>query len=37
MSPENSADMVCGSLLYIAPEVLLFQQYDEKVRAFSMF
>ncbi|KAL2241218.1 UNVERIFIED_CONTAM: Serine/threonine-protein kinase ATG1t [Sesamum indicum] len=29
--PDESAETVCGSPLYMAPEILQFQRYDEKV------
>lgn len=32
--PGNYAEKVCGSPLYMAPEVLQFQRYDEKVNFF---
>ncbi|KAK3023502.1 hypothetical protein RJ639_043786 [Escallonia herrerae] len=34
--PDGSAGMVCGSPLYMAPEILQFQQYDEKVDMWSI-
>lgn len=32
--PSDYAETVCGTPLYMAPEVLQFQRYDEKVRSF---
>ncbi|XP_006464575.1 serine/threonine-protein kinase ATG1t-like isoform X1 [Citrus sinensis] len=34
--PGNYAEKVCGSPLYMAPEVLQFQRYDEKVDMWSV-
>ncbi|KAL0350416.1 UNVERIFIED_CONTAM: Serine/threonine-protein kinase ATG1t [Sesamum radiatum] len=34
--PHESAEMVCGSPLYMAPEILQFQRYDEKVDMWSV-
>ncbi|KAH9717782.1 serine/threonine-protein kinase ATG1t [Citrus sinensis] len=34
LHPGNYAEKVCGSPLYMAPEVLQFQRYDEKVNFF---
>lgn len=34
--PDESAETVCGSPLYMAPEILQFQRYDEKVDMWSV-
>ncbi|PKA66799.1 CBL-interacting protein kinase 26 [Apostasia shenzhenica] len=34
--PGEYADAVCGSPLYMAPEVMLFQKYDDKVDMWSI-
>uniref|UniRef100_A0A1D1ZE68 Serine/threonine-protein kinase ULK3 n=1 Tax=Anthurium amnicola TaxID=1678845 RepID=A0A1D1ZE68_9ARAE len=34
--PGQFADMVCGSPLYMAPEVMQFHKYDEKVDMWSI-
>jgi len=31
LRPGEYADTACGSCLYMAPEVMLFQKYDDKV------
>ncbi|KAG4119114.1 hypothetical protein ERO13_D11G058900v2 [Gossypium hirsutum] len=36
LDPGNYAQTVCGSPLYMAPEVLQFQSYDEKVDMWSL-
>ncbi|XP_018827739.1 serine/threonine-protein kinase ATG1t [Juglans regia] len=34
--PSDYAETVCGTALYMAPEVLQFQRYDEKVDMWSL-
>ncbi|XP_047319133.1 serine/threonine-protein kinase ATG1t [Impatiens glandulifera] len=36
LHPNNNADTVCGSPFYMAPEILGFQPYDEKVDMWSL-
>ncbi|KAJ0040167.1 hypothetical protein Pint_27158 [Pistacia integerrima] len=36
LHPGKCAEKVCGTLLYMAPEVLQFQRYDEKVDMWSV-
>ncbi|XP_062184245.1 serine/threonine-protein kinase STY8-like isoform X3 [Phragmites australis] len=36
LRPGEYADIACGSCLYMAPEVMLFQKYDEKVDMWSI-
>ncbi|KAK9230368.1 hypothetical protein WN944_023335 [Citrus x changshan-huyou] len=36
LHPGNYAEKVCGSPMYMAPEVLQFQRYDEKVDMWSV-
>lgn len=31
LQPGNFAEMVCGTPFYMAPEILQFQRYNEKV------
>lgn len=31
LQPGNFAEMVCGTSFYMAPEILQFQRYNEKV------
>ena len=31
LQPQRMADTLCGSPLYMAPEILQFQKYDAKV------
>lgn len=33
LAPQGLAETLCGSPLYMAPEILQFQKYDAKVRA----
>ncbi|KAL0449778.1 UNVERIFIED_CONTAM: Serine/threonine-protein kinase ATG1t [Sesamum latifolium] len=35
--PDESAETVCGSPLYMAPEILQFQRYDEKTPASAEY
>ena len=35
LHPDTFAETVCGSPLYMAPEILQFQKYDEKVGDLS--
>lgn len=35
MLPNDHIETVCGSPLYMAPEVLQFQEYDDKVEVFN--
>lgn len=32
--PGEYADMVCGTPFYMAPEVMKFQKYDNKVKKY---
>ena len=32
LQPQRMADTLCGSPLYMAPEILQFQKYDAKAR-----
>jgi serine/threonine protein kinase len=32
LAPQGLAETLCGSPLYMAPEILQFQKYDAKVR-----
>ncbi|XP_066350136.1 serine/threonine-protein kinase ATG1t-like [Miscanthus floridulus] len=36
LGPGEYADTACGSCLYMAPEVMLFQKYDDKVDMWSI-
>jgi len=36
LRPGEYADTACGSCLYMAPEVMLFQKYDDKVDMWSI-
>ncbi|KAL8473289.1 hypothetical protein ACS0TY_030210 [Phlomoides rotata] len=36
LPPNESAETVCGSPFYMAPEILQFQRYDEKVDMWSI-
>ncbi|CAK9162550.1 unnamed protein product [Ilex paraguariensis] len=36
LNPDDFAETVCGSPLYMAPEILHFQRYDEKVDMWSV-
>nr|XP_027077670.1 serine/threonine-protein kinase ATG1t-like isoform X2 [Coffea arabica] len=36
LHPDTFAETVCGSPLYMAPEILQFQKYDEKVDMWSI-
>lgn len=36
LNPDEYAETVCGTPFYMAPEVLQFQRYNEKVKAWPL-